>query len=741
MQKVSKAYSESMKSPLRERAYIMVSFGVVNQEIQRNATLEQGDFAYYANTKNIFAEKTDIPVYATLEEDFTKVDGTMYFLPRKKASNFYISSGIVSDKLLSEAQFEITIHLNTLPTDFKGITIDFGEDYPVSFDMVSSTGQTVEIRDNTQSLFTSEEVLANTTEIKLVFYQMKNPNSRVRIYYIQFGYGLTYSNEDVISSTLDSYVSPIGADVPTVDFEVQLKNYDRYFNVDNPKSAINFLETGQPMEVYYGYQLPDTDEIEWIKGNTLQCSEWESDDKTATIRCQDVFRTMDSMYYKGKYSASGKSYYDLAVEILQDAGVTDYYIDPRLKTLYTKNPVPRVQHKEALQIIANACRCVLSQTRSGEIQIKSAYVSEATATADTQAPYSQVANILNGEAKDEYAALSGNYTTADGSMYFLPRTLGIDIKNTGFVSAELSGEDGAFTSNPKVTLTREIACTTYGLTFQFGAAVPVEFIVRTYNNGTVVTERTVTAEEIGTKTILSDRFEDFDTMVLEFTKTAEPYSRIVLNNVTFGDETDFTMTRTDMTCSPKAIKQELVKDVVVPCYVYQSGEKEETIVSEEVTVEANDTETFYMDVPYYNLRATLDEKTTGITITEWGNYYVTVQFTKAGTYQLEIFGYQYSVIEKNATKTLHLRGKTVTWENPLISDSAMAKDLAAWLGDYYQSGIEYEYTTRGNPELDVDDIIRQENDFKDNMQVNVYRQTLYFNGSFSGKVTARRIGG
>jgi hypothetical protein len=71
----------------------------------------------------------------------------------------------------------------------------------------------------------------------------------------------------------------------------------------------------------------------------------------------------------------------------------------------------------------------------------------------------------------------------------------------------------------------------------------------------------------------------------------------------------------------------------------------------------------------------------------------------------------------------------------------MAADLAEWLGDYYKSGIEYEYSTRGNPELDVNDIIYQENEFIDNMKVVVYRQTLNFNQSFSGKVTTRRVGG
>ena len=39
MQKVSSEYKRSMKSSLRERAYIMVSFGLVNQEAQAKASV------------------------------------------------------------------------------------------------------------------------------------------------------------------------------------------------------------------------------------------------------------------------------------------------------------------------------------------------------------------------------------------------------------------------------------------------------------------------------------------------------------------------------------------------------------------------------------------------------------------------------------------------------------------------------------------------------------------------------
>ena len=738
MQKVSKAYRQSMKDSLRERAYIMITFGVINQEAQAKAKIGEGDFTYYSNDSDVFQEGSDDVVYATLEENFTKVDGTMYFLPRNKVGAGYYNTGLVGNPLVSEGQYEVTINLNVLPTDFRGITINFGENYPVDFDFVTDTGQTVEFRNNDKAVFSTEEVLESVTVLKLVIYKMKNPQSRLRIYSFRFGYGLVYYNDSVMDSTLESYVSPICSDVPQIDFSVQLKNYDKYFNVDNPQSAINFLETGQEMEIYYGYQLPDSEEIEWIKGQHLLCSEWESDDYTATIRCQDVFRSMDTEYNKGLYAANGKSYYDLAIEVLTEAGETDYYVDPRLKKLYTKNPMPRVSCKEGLQIIANACRCVLTQTRDGTISIKSSFVPEASASSNGETNYSHVSNVLNTESKDEYATLATNYTTANGTMYFLPRSASNQNLNTGYVSAEQSDADGKFTTNPVVTIVQEAACMYYGLKFTFGNALPSGIVIRTYNDSELVTEYEVEEEIEKTLIILRD-FDDFDTMKIEFTGTAEPYNRIILNNFAFGEITNFTMEKKDMTSSPKAIKQELVKEVIVPCYSYQTGNAEESLVSEDITVSSGDVETFYIGEASYNFRATLDEISDGVTITDWGNYYVTLKFSKSGTFRLEVLGHRYKVVERYATKVLNERGKSVKWSNPLISDMAIAQNLAEWIGDYYDAGIEYEYDTRGNPEIDANDIIYQENEFHDDMKVNVYRHTISFSQAFSGKVTARRV--
>lgn len=740
MQKVSKAYKESMKSSLRERAYIMISFGLVNQEAQAKATVDNGSYAYYSNKDNIFGEHIDDTVYATLEEEFTKVDGSMFFLPRATEGGRYYDTGIVSDKLVSEARCEVVISLNTIATDFKGLTINFGENYPVDFDIVGSTGQTIEFRGNTKSKWSTEEVLENTTYIKLVFYKMKNPQSRLRIYSIMFGYGLVYYNDSVMSSALDSYVSPIGADVPQFDFSVTLKNYDHYFNVDNPNSAINYLETGQEMDIMYGYQTPGSDTIEWIQGNHLWCSEWESDDNTATIRCQDIFRNMDDEYVKGLYSAAGKSYYALAEEILKDAGISEYYIDPRLKKLYSNNPIPRVKYKEALQIIANACRCVLTQSRDGKVQIKSNFIPSASIATNGEETYSNVANVLTDTPKVEYATLAGNYTPTDGTMFFLPRN-GKAALTTGYVSKEISGANGTFTKNPVVTITMEAIRAYYGLKLVFGTALPAAFTIRTYKGGEPVNEYPVEKDEINITSIILRDFDDFDVMKIEFTKTAEPYNRIVLNYFSLSDVVDFTMNRRDMTSSPKTIKQELIKEVIVPCYTYQENNREENLVYEDIDVVAGEVETYYIQDPSYGYKVKLDEVEGKATVVAWSNYFVTIKFNVTGSFKLEVQGYRYKIVEKYATVSLNARGKTVKWKNPLISNTTMANELAAWLADYYTAGIEYEYDTRGNPELDATDIVYQENEFHDGMRVNIYRHTVNFKQAFSGRVTARRIGG
>ena len=737
MQRVSNEYRTSMKSPLRERAHILVSFGLVNQAAQANAQIRPSKYAYFSNLE-IFRDYKDEPIYGTFEENFTKVDGSMSFLPREGMGVYY-NNGLISEDVIVDQECVIEISLNGITTNVKGLSILFGENYPVSFDVIANTGHKIEVRNNTKPEWTTEEVLRNINGVKIIIKSMRLPKSRVRIFAIKFGYGLVYDNDSVLSSTLNSYVSPIGADLPQIDFSVQIKNYDHYFNVDNPNSAVNFFETGQEMNAMYGYDLPDSKKIEWIQGTRLLCSGWESDDSTATIRCQDVLRNMSSEYHKGTYSDNGRDFYSLIQDVLTDAGIKQYYIEPLLKKVYTKNPIPKVKHKEALQILANACRCTLSQSRLGVIQIKSKYMPKISVSANDEASYSKVSNVLKDIPKSEYASFAKNYTKVDGTLFFLPRS-GKAALETGYVSNQISGDDGRFTNNPVVTFAMDNTRSYYGMKLIFGQSLPKEFIIRTYAGDTNVNEYTIGENEISREMVISEEFDDCNKIQIEFIETATPHNRITLNYFSLNDTVNFKMERDDMLSSPKSIKQELIKEIIVPCYIYQKDNTEVSLFSNNVTAVNGKTETFYFQDSSYNYRVMLNDTTGRADIVEQGSYYITIRYKVQGTYKLDIRGYKYKITERYAVKKLNNDGKTVKWKNPLVSDIEMAEKLAEWLGEYYSASVEYEYDTRGNPEMDSADVIYQENEFVENMKVNVYRQTLAFNQAFSGKVTARRVG-
>ena len=78
MHNVSQEYKDSMKSALRDRGYIRIAFGGVNSAAQNNALISGGQISR-SDPSEVFNNGLDDYVCATLEHNFTRVDGSMYF--------------------------------------------------------------------------------------------------------------------------------------------------------------------------------------------------------------------------------------------------------------------------------------------------------------------------------------------------------------------------------------------------------------------------------------------------------------------------------------------------------------------------------------------------------------------------------------------------------------------------------------------------------------------------------------
>lgn len=84
------------------------------------------------------------------------------------------------------------------------------------------------------------------------------------------------------------------------------------------------------------------------------------------------------------------------------------------------------------------------------------------------------------------------------------------------------------------------------------------------------------------------------------------------------------------------------------------------------------------------------------------------------------------------------KGKSMRWDNPLVFSSNSARRIAERLAVEKGNNITYNYKYRGNPELEVGDIIKQGNDFFSNMKVAVTDHRIGFDGALDGNIVSKR---
>ncbi len=744
MQYVSTEYREAMKQAHRKKTFMKISIKLVNQVAQNTAEVHRQGFTYFANTVSPLGAETVDKVYATFENHFAKVDGSMYFLPRESHKAAYYNAGIVTESLCRDGVSPgIMIRFHTEdPLDIKGLTLEFGDAYPVRLSVETDESRTE--YDNAGSKFMTEDTFNNTTFMRITAIEMVNGAGRFRIYNILFGIGLIFDDNKIISSEMKSCISPVSEGLPSIDFNVTVENMDRYYNVDNEDSAINYMETGQELKVSYGHTLND-DTVEWVKGGTLYMKEWSADDHLAKFGAVDIFEYMQDEYRKGEYRPDGITLYDLAVDVFEDAGVLpdQYWIDPYLKKVRAYNPMPMVKHKECLQLIANAGRSVVMQNRDGIIMLKSSFEPEKEVSANQVAEYGNVKCLLEEHPYAEYGSFETRYARVDGQQFFMPRS-GKYIQ-VGYVSVSISDVEGYFAENPVITLTMESAYTFYNLTLWFGSIQPEEFWITTFNNGEE--KKRFRSRGIEEKTVVHHDFIDIDKITIEFTR-AKPHNRIHLRQIIFGNETDYHITYDDLLATPYGTRLEKVKELRVVRTIYTSGVDLKDLTSDEVELSAGQQEEFEIEFGHavHDLMAVCliedIEQDFGAVIDASSSYWCRIKITKPPQKDTKIIltirGYEYTISTSMEPIKLNNAGSVQTWNNPLISSVADAKKLAEWVGAYYKNGNRYELKYRGDPILDYNDLAYLESRYVENLMVRLEEVSIKYSGAISGTLVARR---
>lgn len=376
----SKNMIEQLKKPKRNLGFLKVKFNIVDPET--NPDLSSNSEEIFSDLDNI--KETTIPQsknYATLEKNFWLLNDSQPIYGSEELEQTYVSSYMSDKNCLFSDKACITltssVYLTTLGLTMVFDSID--KNYAKKLKVKAYRDSTMIMdKDYTLSsysdrlIFADNEELVRWNKIEIYFIESSLPYRRIRVNQLLFGIMETYTDENLISAESKEKTTMINSELPTHTFKFTIDNMNKLFNPDNPQGWYRYILQQQPISYEWGYQLDDGT-IEWILGGKmLLTGSVEVGENQVSFSTTSLINYLTKVYKKGVYNSSGRSLYDLAVDVLEDSNIdsSQYNLWSGLKLIKTDAPLPKLEARQLLQIIATTGNCVLFTNRENVINIQ-----------------------------------------------------------------------------------------------------------------------------------------------------------------------------------------------------------------------------------------------------------------------------------------------------------------------------------------------------------------------------------
>lgn len=371
---------EQLKKPKRNLGFLKVKFNIVDPET--NPDLSSNSEEIFSSLDSI--KESTIPQtknYATLEKNFWILNDSQPIYGSEELEQTYTSS-YMSDKnclFTDKACITLTssVYLTTLGLTMVFDSID--KNYAKRLNVKAYRDNTLIMnKDYTLNsykkrlIFADNDELVRWNRIEIYFIESSLPYRRIRVNQLLFGIMEIYTDENIISAESKEKTTMINSELPTHTFKFTIDNMNKLFNPDNPEGWYRYILQQQPISYEWGYQLDDGT-IEWILGgNMLLTGSVDVGENQVTFSTTSLINYLTKSYKKGVYNANGRSLYDLAVDVLTDSNIDEsqYNLWEGLKLLKTDAPLPKLEARQLLQIIATTGNCILFTNRENIINIQ-----------------------------------------------------------------------------------------------------------------------------------------------------------------------------------------------------------------------------------------------------------------------------------------------------------------------------------------------------------------------------------
>lgn len=748
MKSVSNAYKASMKAMLRNRSYVRITFGNVDTTAATDGEWESNGAASISEFETVDYAYQYGDTYVSLELNRWALDGKSLLVPTGED----VQDGFISS-LMSDAEGNFTTppvitREFSLKHIFPGLTLTFDtrqQEWPL--EVTADFYLNGAVVDTQTVAITSVQTTISTTATEVdkvtITFDRCLPYRRPRLENVLYGLNVQFVNKDIVSTQQKHDVDPLSRRLPTETMQFTILDYEHKYDPDNPAGIYAYVDKNSPIEIQFGYELPDGS-VEWIKpDNYVLNAKPSAQNNQATFNGTGLIGSLTGTFYKSKLGS--KSLYDMAQEVLLDAGLTlteqgenPWEIDDALKDMFTTAALPIDTHMNCLQLIAHAACCRLYTDDDNIIHIRPFGVTVIGIYNGVWADnghvwFSEWDTIDKGNtAENTYVTFELNRWTLGGeSQIILPDS---NAGQRGYISEAMTGADGSFTNPPVFTKTFDVPHDLPVLAIRFDTVLdefPGAVQVKYYHDDTLLDTQTATIDSV--EVYVSSNLA-IECTKIEVTMIGNlPYRRGRVTKIYYR-ETDFTLDFTSIgENSQKISKIDELKSVSVARYSYTAS---------------NDTSTLY--------EGTTTETELHV---EFSGLAQDVQISVSGgtLVSSNIYARAADLVLSSGTKTVTITGKTLTEnsvvvsypvaqsgeidkeENPLITNDTMCQALANHVKSYLQMRNTYEASYRGNPEMEVGDIIGLQTLYTDEMDALILVDEITFDGSLSGKMTVKGL--
>lgn len=748
MKSVSNAYKASMKAMLRNRSYVRITFGNVDTTAATDGEWESNGAASISEFETVDYAYQYGDTYAALELNRWALDGKTLIVPTGEAVQDGFISSLMSDAKGNFSTPPVITREFSLKHIFPGLTLTFDtrqQEWPL--EVTADFYLNGEVVDTQTVSITSVQTTISTTATEVdkvtITFDRCLPYRRPRLENVLYGLNVQFVNKDIVSTQQKHDVDPLSRRLPTETMQFTILDYEHKYDPDNPAGIYAYVDKNSPIEIQYGYELPDGS-VEWLKpDNYVLNAKPSAQNNQATFNGTGLIGSLTGTFYKSKLGS--KSLYDMAEEVLLDAGLTlteqganPWEIDEALKDMFTTAALPIDTHMNCLQLIAHAACCRLYTDDDNIIHIRPFGVTVIGIYNGVWADnghvwFSEWDTVDKGNtAENTYATFELNRWTLGGeNQIILPDS---NAGQRGYISEAMTGADGSFTNPPVFTKTFDVPHDLPVLAIRFDTVLdefPGSVQVKYYHDETLLDTQTVPVDSV--EVYVSSNLA-IECTKIEVTMIGNlPYRRARVTKVYYR-ETDFTLDFTSIgENSQKISKIDELKSVSVARYSYTASNDTSTLF------EGTTTET-ELHVEFSGLAQDVQISVSGGTLVS-----------------SNIYARAADLVLSSGTKTVTITGKTLTEnsvvvsypvaqsgeidkeENPLITNDTMCAALANHVKSYLQMRNTYEASYRGNPEMEVGDIIGLQTLYTDEMDALILVDEITFDGSLSGKMTVKGL--